>query len=193
MVKSFDPLLLGNHDTFRVAAGQHGSSPLGLGPSKNVGSGIGWIFEDFLDAPDCWFSEIQSLTAPSWYLNTGFDECLDCATDGPGLPKRLDNQCNRVFGSGIVVILVIGAFNPSNGQRRNDRALLGLSHSRLAHEFRSFTVIELSDHGCNLRKNSIARIRGINKPSVGVEQSVMSRRQHAKDLKIEEPAAIDEI
>src|SRR5690348_4904080 len=99
VINSFDPPLLGSHDTFRLTPGKHGTSRLRFGSSKDVGSGIGGILEDSRHSSDRWFSEVQPLTTPRRYFDLGFNERLHRATDRSGSPKGLDQLLNRVFCS----------------------------------------------------------------------------------------------
>ena len=151
VMKRFDPALLRNLDAFRLAAGQHGSSGLGLAFSKNIGSGIGGMYEDLFHAPESWFFERHPLAVPRRYLNPGFDERLHCAIDRAGLPERFDNHPNRVFGLWVVVILTVRAFNPTDRQCGNHGALLGFGHSRVGHMLGSFLVFVLRKSRCDLR------------------------------------------
>ena len=96
------------------AAGQHGSSGLGLSLSKNVDSGIGGICQDSYQTVKSWFCEIQPLTAPKRYSNPGFDECLHGAPDRPRLPEDIDNHPNCVFSLWIEIVLTIRTLNPTD-------------------------------------------------------------------------------
>jgi hypothetical protein len=125
------------------------------------------------------------MAAPSWYSNSGCDERLHRPINRPGLPKGIDNHANRVFCFRVIIKSTVRAFNPTDRQQRNDRALPGFGFSRLAHEFGSLAVLKVSNHGCDLRKHRVTRIGGINQPPIRIEKRVMCRCQNTKDLKVE--------
>src|SRR5439155_10893669 len=170
VIKRFDPAHLGKLDAFRLAARQYGSSRLRLAFSIDVGSRVGRVCENKYGATASWFSEIDPLTAlPTRYFNSGVGERLHRLSDRSCLPECIDNHPNRVLSFRVVVVPTVRPSNPTNGQPRNDLASFRFGHSRLHHDFRSFTVLKTSDHSGYLRNNRIVRVRGINQPAVAIE------------------------